>query len=162
MTRNSLPAADEVFGAQPAARPEDPELRASIRARRESGRLALGVVDDDPTGSQAVHGVQVVLTADAAACAEALAGPAATCFALTNSRSVPEPVAVRLTTGAGRGLAAGAGRTGRRIQLLSRGDSTLRGHVAAEAGAAAARPQAGNRTKPNAPPFSPPLLQDRP
>ncbi len=138
MTRDSLPAADEVFGTLPPARADDHELRASIRAVRAEDGLALGVADDDPTGSQAVHGVQVVLIPGARAYDEAFRSPAATCFALTNSRSVAEPAAVRLVRRAGQDLAAAAGRNGRRIQLLSRSDSTLRGHVLAEPAALAA------------------------
>ena len=138
MSRDSQPDADEVFGAQPPARADDPELRALIRAVRAADGLALGVADDDPTGSQAVHGVQVVLMPGDLAYDEAFRTPAATCFALTNSRSLAEPAAVRLVRRAGLELAAAAGRNGRRIQLLSRSDSTLRGHVLAEPDALAA------------------------
>ena len=41
----------------------------------------------------------------------------------------------QLTTHAARGLMAVAGRRGKRIQLISRSDSTLRGHVMAEVAA---------------------------
>ena len=64
--------------------------------------------------------------------AAALAGPGATCFVLTNSRSLGGPAAGELTTRAARGLITVAGRRGTRIQLVSRSDSTLRGHVMAE------------------------------
>jgi uncharacterized protein YgbK (DUF1537 family) len=64
--------------------------------------------------------------------AAALAGPAATCFVLTNSRSLDGPAAAELTTRAARGLITVAGQRGTRIQLVSRSDSTLRGHVMAE------------------------------
>jgi uncharacterized protein YgbK (DUF1537 family) len=126
-------------------------LRESIRAMRAADGVLLGVLDDDPTGSQAVHGVQVVTAADDPAADEgvyaaALAGPAATCFVLTNTRSLAEPAAAELTGRVARGLIAAASRaapggsggtTGRgaRIQLVSRSDSTLRGHLMAEVGA---------------------------
>ena len=54
------PDAAEVFAGLPPARPDDESLRDSIRAVRAAGDLLLGVLDDDPTGSQAVHDVQVV------------------------------------------------------------------------------------------------------
>jgi uncharacterized protein YgbK (DUF1537 family) len=129
------PDAARVFAGLPPARPDDEGLRESIRALRAADGLLLGVLDDDPTGSQAVHGVQVVTVLDEDAYAAALAGPAATCFVLTNSRSLDEPEAAGVTARAARGLITVAGRRGTRIQLISRSDSTLRGHVMAEVAA---------------------------
>jgi uncharacterized protein YgbK (DUF1537 family) len=129
------PDAARVFAGLPPARPDDEGLRESIRALRAAVGLLLGVLDDDPTGSQAVHGVQVVTVLDEDAYAAALAGPAATCFVLTNSRSLDEPEAAGVTARAARGLVTVAGRRGTRIQLISRSDSTLRGHVMAEVAA---------------------------
>ncbi len=129
------PDAAEVFAGLPPARPDDESLRETIRAVRAAGDLLLGVLDDDPTGSQAVHDVQVVTVLDEDAYAAALAGPAATCFVLTNSRSLDGPAAADVTTRAARGLITVAGRRGTRIQLISRSDSTLRGHVMAEVAA---------------------------
>ena len=102
---------------------------------RAAGRVRLGVLDDDPTGSQAVHDVQVVTVLDEEAYAAALGGPAGTCFVLTNTRSLDEPAAVEINQRAARGLIAVAERTGVRLQLISRSDSTLRGHVMAEVAA---------------------------
>ena len=124
-----------MFAGLPPARPDDEGLRASIRATRTAGDLLLGVLDDDPTGSQAVHDVQVVTVLEEDAYAAALAGPAAACFVLTNSRSLDGPAAAGLTARAARGLITVAGRRGTRIQLVSRSDSTLRGHVMAEVSA---------------------------
>jgi uncharacterized protein YgbK (DUF1537 family) len=102
---------------------------------RAADGLLLGVLDDDPTGSQAVHDVQVVTVLAEDAYEAALGGPAATCFALTNTRSLDEPAASQLTTHAARGLMKAAARRATRIQLISRSDSTLRGHVMAEVAA---------------------------
>jgi uncharacterized protein YgbK (DUF1537 family) len=129
------PDAAEVFAGLPPARPDDEALRDSIRALRAAGDLLLGVLDDDPTGSQAVHDVQVVTVLEDDAYAAALAGPAATCFVLTNSRSLDGPAAADVTARAARGLITVAGRRGTRIQLISRSDSTLRGHVMEEVAA---------------------------
>jgi uncharacterized protein YgbK (DUF1537 family) len=129
------PDAARVFAGLPPARPDDEGLRESVRALRAADGLLLGVLDDDPTGSQAVHGVQVVTVLDEDAYAAALAGPAGTCFVLTNSRSLDEPEAAGVTARAARGLITVAGRRGTRIQLISRSDSTLRGHVMAEVAA---------------------------
>jgi uncharacterized protein YgbK (DUF1537 family) len=120
-----------VLGNLPEPRPDD-DLRASIRATRSADGLLLGVLDDDPTGSQAVHGVQVVTVLEEEAYSAALAGPAAACFVLTNTRSMEEPAAAEVNVLGARGLLSVAERRGARLQLLSRSDSTLRGHVMAE------------------------------
>lgn len=99
---------------------------------RAADGLLLGVLDDDPTGSQAVHGVEVVTVLEEEAYGAALAGPAATCFVLTNTRSMEEAAAAETDVLAARGLRAVAERRGTRLQLVSRSDSTLRGHVMAE------------------------------
>jgi uncharacterized protein YgbK (DUF1537 family) len=128
----SAPSAEEVLAAQPPARPDDDAIRAAIRALRADGRLLLGVLDDDPTGSQAVHDVQVVTVTDEDAYESAFEGAAGTCFVLTNTRSLDEADAVALNDQVARGLLAAGGRLGGRVQLVSRSDSTLRGHVMAE------------------------------
>jgi uncharacterized protein YgbK (DUF1537 family) len=135
LVRDRLPAASEVFAELPEAPPDDDALRESIRAMRVADGLLLGVLDDDPTGSQAVHDVQVVTVLEEDAYAAALSGTAATCFVLTNTRSLGEQAAAGLTTLAARGLFAVARRRGARIHLISRSDSTLRGHVMAEVAA---------------------------
>ena len=113
---------------------------------RAADGLLLGVLDDDPTGSQAVHGVQVVTVLEEDAY-QAAFGAAPVCFVLTNTRSLAEPAAAERNTLAAGGLIAVAGRRGARLQLLSRSDSTLRGHVMAEAGGAAGGPPAGARQR---------------
>ena len=135
MVRDSLPPADEVLAAQPPPRRGDDTIRASIRALRADGRLLLGVLDDDPTGSQAVHDVQVVTVVDEDAYGAAFDGPAGTCFVLTNTRSLDEADAVALNERAARGLLAAGERRSGRVQFVSRSDSTLRGHVMAEVAA---------------------------
>ena len=139
MARDGLPSADEVLSAQPPARPDDESVRASVRALRGDGpgreRLLLGVLDDDPTGSQAVHDVQVVTVFDEDAYGAAFAGDAGTCFVLTNTRSLDEADAVALNSRVARGLLAAGDRAGGRVRFISRSDSTLRGHVMAEVGA---------------------------
>ena len=129
------PAAAEVFAGLPPALPDDDSLRESVRAMRAEDGLLLGVLDDDPTGSQAVHDVQAVTVLEEDAYRAALAGAARTCFVLTNTRSLGEAAAAELNTLAARGLMAVAGRRGARLQLVSRSDSTLRGHVMAEVAA---------------------------
>jgi uncharacterized protein YgbK (DUF1537 family) len=123
-----------VFAGLPPARPDDAALRAAVRAQRAADSLLLGVLDDDPTGSQAVHGIEVATALDPAVYEAALDGgdPAGACFVLTNTRSLAEPDAAGLTEQAAQHLLTIARRRGQRIQLISRSDSTLRGHLLAE------------------------------
>lgn len=108
------------------------QARAQVRALRRADRRMLAVLDDDPTGSQSVHGVQVVTVFDRAEYAAALVDDAATAFILTNTRGMVETEAVALTTRIGDDLFALAADAGRPVDILSRGDSTLRGHLLAE------------------------------
>ncbi|HWT25362.1 MAG TPA: four-carbon acid sugar kinase family protein [Solirubrobacteraceae bacterium] len=129
-----LPAAAAVFGAAPAAHPVA-DARARIRAANAAAGRRIAVLDDDPTGSQSVHRVAVVTVLDPAEYAAGLAEPGSTCFVLTNTRSLSEADAVRLNRDAGRALLELAERLGGPVELVSRSDSTLRGHVIAEVGA---------------------------
>lgn len=108
------------------------EARARIRALRRAERRMLAVLDDDPTGSQSVHGVQVVTVFEGDEYAEALASDGATAFILTNTRGMPESEAVALTGRIADDLFSLGTRTGRPVDVISRGDSTLRGHVLPE------------------------------
>lgn len=89
------------------------------------------VFDDDPTGSQAVHDVEVVLELAAQPVLEALSADGATCFVLTNSRAMDEHRAVAQQNRLLRDILEGLPE-GRVPQVVSRSDSTLRGHVIAE------------------------------
>ncbi len=134
MTRfpgRKLPSAAEILAAAPGVAPLT-GARARIRAVNARTGRRIAVLDDDPTGSQAVHGVSVVTVLEPAEYAAALADPGSTCFILTNSRSLPEAAAAAVTLDAGRALF----ELGRHLQapvtVVSRGDSTLRGHVISE------------------------------
>jgi uncharacterized protein YgbK (DUF1537 family) len=109
-----------------------PDARARIRrARAAEGRRTV-VLDDDPTGSQTVHDVLLVTALEAGEYAAALDRPGATCFVLTNSRSLPAGSAARLTAHVAADVLALGARLGAPVDLVSRSDSTLRGHVVEE------------------------------
>jgi uncharacterized protein YgbK (DUF1537 family) len=120
-----------VAGELPPVRVE-PDARRRIRqALAETGRR-IAVLDDDPTGSQTVHDVDVVTVAEPDEIAAGLSSAGSTCFILTNTRSLPEADAVELNTRIGRMLFDLATRLDAPIDVVSRSDSTLRGHVIAE------------------------------
>lgn len=110
----------------------EPDARSRIRTAQAATGRRIVVLDDDPTGSQTVHGVQVVTGADAGGIDAALAEPGSTCFVLTNARSLPEADAVELNARLGRSLVELGQRLGAPVSIVSRSDSTLRGHFIAE------------------------------
>lgn len=97
------------------------------------------VLDDDPTGSQCVSQMPVALEEDAKLIHQTLADPSSACFVLTNSRALDEEDAVaknrRILTGVLADFGENAKSAG--LHLVSRSDSTLRGHVLAEPNALA-------------------------
>lgn len=86
------------------------------------------VLDDDPTGTQAVHDVPVLLSWDDARLRRAagLARPAI--HLMTNIRAVPAGDAYKITLNAARAALQAIPHA----ELVLRGDSTLRGHVGEE------------------------------
>ncbi|MFW2514041.1 four-carbon acid sugar kinase family protein [Demequina sp. SO4-13] len=115
---------------------------ASPSSKRGSSAPPLGpndrliVIDDDPTGSQAVHGVQVVASTNESVI-EAALRESATVFFLSNARALPEAEAAALITEIARAAAQVCERMGLRPVFASRSDSTLRGHFPADVAAIA-------------------------
>ena len=89
-------------------------------------------VDDDPTGCQSVSGIPLLTRWDIETLTQAARRAAAVTFVLTNSRSLDRAEASRLNGEVGRSLATVAERLGLSLRLISRSDSTLRGHYPAE------------------------------
>jgi uncharacterized protein YgbK (DUF1537 family) len=125
------PSAEEVLADAPPVRHE-PGARERIRAVNAAAGRRIAVLDDDPTGSQTVHDVSVVTVFEADEYAAALAEPGSTCFVLTNTRSLPEDAAVELTSRVAGSLFTLGQTLGAPVEVVSRSDSTLRGHVLAE------------------------------
>lgn len=118
-----------------ASRPQELRVPDALeRIRREIGESGrrLVVLDDDPTGTQTVHGVPVLTTWSADDLRWALEQPSSTFYVLTNSRSFPEDQAAGMNREISTNLASAAGQTGTGFAIVSRGDSTLRGHYPAE------------------------------
>ncbi len=125
-----------IFQQLPPEWPTDrlPEIQQQVAA---SGRKIV-VLDDDPTGTQTVHQVTVLTEWSVDALAAELAQPDPCFYILTNSRSLPLPAAQALNAEIGRNLLAASQQTGRPFAVVSRSDSTLRGHYPGETDALAA------------------------
>ena len=114
--------------------PREParDLMPAIQERiRASGRKVV-VVDDDPTGMQTVHGVPVLTEWSTGALHSELRNDLPAFFILTNSRSCPLAEARSINEEVGRNLSEAGKRAGREYVVVSRSDSTLRGHFPGE------------------------------
>ena len=106
----------------------------SIPIRQELGyalshlNRKIVVLDDDPTGVQTVNGIYVYTHWDAKTMEEAFRAPEHMFFILTNSRGLTVPESRVQHREIAENIALAAAATGKDFLLLSRGDSTLRGH----------------------------------
>lgn len=107
-------------------------VRARIRAERAGSADALAILDDDPTGSQNVHDVPVITSWADEDLDWAFSQPASAFFVLTNSRSLNPPAAAHVVSEVVDALDRAAARHGRHVDVVLRGDSTLRGHFPLE------------------------------
>lgn len=130
-TEPGLPLA-ATLAALPPEWPVD--LLPAIQLARQQSEQTVVVLDDDPTGTQSVHGVPVLtrwslpeLQAELAA-----SGGTRLFYILTNSRSLPLAHAQALNVEIGQNLTAATQRANRALAVVSRSDSTLRGHFPGE------------------------------
>ena len=90
------------------------------------------VLDDDPTGIQTVHDIFVYTDWSRETIREAFLDPSSMFFILTNSRSLSQADTSRIHREIAETVASVSRETGRDFLLLSRADSTLRGHYPLE------------------------------
>ena len=113
------------------------DLLPSIQKALNRSSYKIVVLDDDPTGTQTVRDIPVLTTWSVTALETELSGEFPAFFILTNSRSLTEQAACELAREIGENLHQAATHTGIRIVVISRSDSTLRGHFPSEVDAAA-------------------------
>jgi len=126
---------EELLASLPAEWPEDllPEIQAQVRASRRK----VVVLDDDPTGTQTVHGIPVLTEWPVEALRTELANELPAFYLLTNSRSLSLAKAEAMNAEIGRNLLEAGHQANREFVVVSRSDSTLRGHFPGEVGALA-------------------------
>jgi uncharacterized protein YgbK (DUF1537 family) len=108
-----------------------PAIQAKVRA---SGCKVI-VLDDDPTGTQTVHGVPVLTEWSIESLSAELQDDLPAFYLLTNTRSVSLAEAQTINAEIGLNLTQSAQLTGRDFVVVSRSDSTLRGHFPGEVSA---------------------------
>ncbi len=108
---------------------QDPTLiRAVLQSRLKELDRKIIVLDDDPTGMQAVHGVSIYTDWDISAIRQGFAEKGEMFFVLTNSRSFTRARAEQVHREIARNIVAVSRECGRKYIIISRSDSTLRGH----------------------------------
>jgi uncharacterized protein YgbK (DUF1537 family) len=121
---------EDLFRDLPPEWPQEmlPLIREQVGA---SGRKVI-VLDDDPTGTQTVHNTPVLTEWAVEALVSELQKDFPAFYILTNSRSLTLPAARSLNTDIGRNLVEAGRRANRDFVVVSRSDSTLRGHFPGE------------------------------
>jgi uncharacterized protein YgbK (DUF1537 family) len=129
-TRLPILSHAQTLVALPAEWPADP--LPLIRSRLGESSDVVVVLDDDPTGTQTVHDIPVLTTWGVCELRDEIALGTRLFYILTNSRSLPGPQAAQLGREIGQNLAQAAQQAQRTLRLISRSDSTLRGHFPGE------------------------------
>ncbi len=126
---NTRLSKSEVFASLPPIWPEDvkPLIRKFLAERPEH---KLVVLDDDPTGTQTVHDVPILTSWDRQTLLGEFNQPGPCFYILTNSRSLTAEQAKLLNQEIAEALRFAA--DGKSFTVVSRSDSTLRGHFPLE------------------------------
>lgn len=121
---------NELLARLPAPWPKDP--LPEIRRHLEENRRSVVVLDDDPTGTQTVQDVPVLTGWAVSQLEQEFAARSPLFYILTNSRSMPDAEAAQVGREIIGNLIEASGRTQRNFVVISRSDSTLRGHFPLE------------------------------
>jgi uncharacterized protein YgbK (DUF1537 family) len=125
----------EILSSLPSIWPENP--LPAIRHEIAQHPSSVVVLDDDPTGTQTVHDIPVLTNWNLQAIIDEFKRRTPLFYLLTNSRSLPAARAVDLALEIGTNIREASRRTGQVFEVISRSDSTLRGHFPAEVDALA-------------------------
>lgn len=111
----------------------DPQaVQPLLRGEADRNKSKIIVLDDDPTGTQTVHDVPVYTDWTYESIRSGFDETGKMFFILTNSRSFSEERTIQVHREIGSRLAQVSKDTGKDFILISRGDSTLRGHYPLE------------------------------
>ncbi|MGD2270844.1 MAG: four-carbon acid sugar kinase family protein [Desulfobacterales bacterium] len=108
------------------------DLLPQIQKQVKASERKVVVLDDDPTGTQTVHGIPVLTDWSVETLQAELSTDLPAFYILTNSRSFTLEVAQSINRGIGANLMEAARKTNRPFAVVSRSDSTLRGHFPGE------------------------------
>lgn len=104
------------------------ELERLYREAVEQFQRKIIVIDDDPTGIQTVHGVSVYTNWDEESIRSGFAEKEKLFYLMTNSRGMTSDQAERINRQIAQRVCKISREMGKDFVLISRGDSTMRGH----------------------------------
>ena len=107
-------------------------LMPAIQSNLQSDQTKIVVLDDDPTGTQTVHHIPVLTRWSVTELSDELRKPGTVFYLLTNSRGLQPEESRALTSEIGQNLRDAARIASKSLILVSRSDSTLRGHFPME------------------------------
>jgi len=125
----------EILSSLPSIWPEN--LLPAIQHEIAQNPTSVVVLDDDPTGTQTVHDIPVLTNWNLQAIIDEFERKTPLFYLLTNSRSLPTIRAVDLALEVGANIREASRKTNQAFDIISRSDSTLRGHFPAEVDALA-------------------------
>ncbi len=103
-----------------------------LKDELRKSNIKLVVLDDDPTGVQAVHGISVYTRWDYDSILEGFLEEERMFFLLTNSRAMTEEQTIQVHKEIAANIIKASKASGKKFLIISRGDSTLRGHYPLE------------------------------
>ncbi|MEE4242029.1 MAG: four-carbon acid sugar kinase family protein [Desulfopila sp.] len=127
---NLVAQSKDLLAGLPAEWPEF--LLQEIQAEIRSAQSKVVILDDDPTGTQTSRDIPVLTEWSVEALAQELKGQAPAFFVLTNSRSMSSLQARHLAHEIGSNLLLATRQAQVEVSVISRSDSTLRGHYPEE------------------------------
>lgn len=129
MQLQSLPLEDTLRSLPPEWDDDPlPHIDAALKA---SGRKIV-ILDDDVMGTQSVHDIAVLMDWSVDALRAELEADSRAFFVVTNARTMPESQAQAVNSFVMRNLCEAARQTDVDFSIVSRLDSTMRGHFPAE------------------------------
>lgn len=128
MNEQSLPLSALDAYATVQSEKADALLKAALDQQRDK----IVVIDDDPTGVQTVHDIHVYTDWTEQSILEGFEEENRMFFLLTNSRSMTQKETREVHEDIARGVIKASRATGKPFVLISRSDSTLRGHFPLE------------------------------
>ena len=111
---------------------DEAAVEAMLQEEVQKNEKKIVVLDDDPTGVQTVHDISVYTGWDLDSIREGFAEGGKLFYILTNSRGLTVAQTTQVHEDIARRVAQVSRETGRDFILMSRSDSTLRGHYPLE------------------------------
>lgn len=121
---------EEIFSHIPAV--DDAQVNTLLAEALQSFHKKVVVLDDDPTGVQTVHDINVYTDWSEESIAAGFAEDSSMFFILTNSRAFTAEQTKEVHETIARRVIAEAKKSGKEFMIISRSDSTLRGHYPLE------------------------------